>query len=304
MDSLTVKVYCTAMISRRKFLTSLSTFFVGSMALGGYAFGIEPAYRLRVQHYGLTPSSWTPGLKLRIAALSDIHASEPFMSLRRIREIVDATNALQPDVIVLLGDYVFGHKLQLRKIANSEWADEFARLKAPLGVYSILGNHEWWENRKDPRASAAAARMALETVGIPVMENDAVRLTKDGKPFWLCGLGDQLSFHYQQRGGTDDLPATLAKVIDQAPVVLLAHEPDIFVQVPPRVSLTLSGHTHGGQVRLFGWSPVTPSIYGNRFAYGHVVEDGRHLIVSGGLGTSQLPVRLGVPPEIVLVDLG
>ena len=80
--------------------------------------------------------------------------------------------------------------------------------------------------------------------------------------------------------------------------------PEIFPEVPHRVALTLSGHTHGGQVRLLGWSPLVPSRYGNRYAYGHVVEDGRHLVVSGGLGTSILPVRLGVPLEIVLVDLG
>jgi predicted MPP superfamily phosphohydrolase len=84
----------------------------------------------------------------------------------------------------------------------------------------------------------------------------------------------------------------------------MAHEPDIFPKVPDRVALTLSGHTHGGQVRLFGWSPIVPSEFGNRYAYGHVIEDGRHLIVSGGLGCSILPVRFGVPPEIVIVELG
>ena len=104
--------------------------------------------------------------------------------------------------------------------------------------------------------------------------------------------------------GLDDLDGTLAQVSDDAPVVLLAHEPDIFPRVPRRVSLTLSGHTHGGQVRFFGYAPVVPSRYGNRYAYGHVVEDGRNIIVSGGLGCSIMPVRFGVPPEIVVVDLG
>ncbi len=85
---------------------------------------------------------------------------------------------------------------------------------------------------------------------------------------------------------------------------MLVHEPDAFVRMPDRIALTLSGHTHGGQVRIAGWSPVVPSEYGNRFAYGHVVEDGRHLIVSGGLGCSGLPIRIGVPPEIVMVELG
>jgi uncharacterized protein len=101
----------------------------------------------------------------------------------------------------------------------------------------------------------------------------------------------------------DDLEGTLAKVTDDAPVILLAHEPDIFPRVPARVSLTLSGHTHGGQVRLLGYSPMVPSRFGNRFAYGHIVEDGRHLVVSGGLGCSILPVRIGVPPEIVMIDV-
>jgi predicted MPP superfamily phosphohydrolase len=145
-------------------------------------------------------------------------------------------------------------------------------------------------------------------VGIPVLENRAVRLDKGGQPFWVAGLGDQIAF-LGARGpgrhdGVDDLAGTLAQVRDDAPVILLAHEPDIFPRVPERVALTLSGHTHGGQVRLFGYSPMVPSKFGNRFAYGHVVEEGRHLIVSGGLGTSILPVRFGVPPEIVLIELG
>ena len=292
-------------LTRRKFLVSLSSLLGSTMALGGYAFGIEPAFRLRVQKYAFTPPNWTPGLKLRVAALSDIHASEPYMSVRRIRQIVDVTNALGADMIVLLGDYVFGHRYQLRKVENAEWAAEFGRLRAPLGIHAVLGNHDWWDNRKDPKQSADGVKAAFASVNIPVMENDVLRLTKDGHPFWLMGLGDQIA--YPRRGnfaGVDDLPGTLAKLTDGAPAILLAHEPDIFVDVPDRVSLTLSGHTHGGQVRIFGWSPIIPSDYGSRFDYGHIVEDERHLIVSGGLGTSQIPVRFGVPPEIVLADLG
>ena len=100
-----------------------------------------------------------------------------------------------------------------------------------------------------------------------------------------------------------DLTATLAKVTDDAPVILLAHEPDVAMRVPSRVALQLSGHTHGGQVRLFGWSPVVPSRYGERFVYGHT-RTNCDVIVSGGLGCSIMPFRLGVPPEIVLVTLG
>ncbi|MBO0759057.1 MAG: metallophosphoesterase, partial [Bradyrhizobiaceae bacterium] len=105
--------------------------------------------------------------------------------------------------------------------------------------------------------------------------------------------------------GVDDLPKTLARIDTDDPVILLAHEPDIFVRVPDRVALTLAGHTHGGQIRLpLMWERHVPSAFGARFAYGHIVEKQRHMIVSGGLGTSIVPVRLGVPPEIVRIDIG
>ena len=153
------------------------------------------------------------------------------------------------------------------------------------------------------------ARRALEAVGIPVYENDAVRLTKDGRPFWLAGLGDQLAwlparrFRPVSRIGGDDLDATLAKVTDSAPLILLAHEPGIALRVPRRVALQLSGHTHGGQVRLLGWSPAVPARNGVRLAYGHVRLK-CDVVISGGLGCSIVPFRLGVPPEIVMVRLG
>jgi predicted MPP superfamily phosphohydrolase len=92
-------------------------------------------------------------------------------------------------------------------------------------------------------------------------------------------------------------------VDDETPVVLLAHEPDIFASVPKRVAVTLAGHTHGGQVRLFGHVPVAPSPLSRVYNYGHYHEGGRHLIVSGGLGCSWWPVRIGVPPEIVHVSI-
>jgi uncharacterized protein len=144
-------------------------------------------------------------------------------------------------------------------------------------------------------------------VRIPLLENDAVSLGAPGQKFWLAGIGDQLA-HRLGHGrfrGVDDLPGTLARVRTDDPVLLLVHEPDIFPHVPARVALTLAGHTHGGQIRLpLIWPAFVPSKYGARYAYGHVVEDNRHMIVSGGLGTSTIPARLGVPPEVVYVELG
>jgi predicted MPP superfamily phosphohydrolase len=299
-------------ISRRRFLKTLGVSGVSAVGFSGYAAAIEPGYRLNVTRYSLSPARWTPGLKLSIAVIADVHAGGPLMPAERIRGIAEHTNRLHPDLIVLLGDFAASHKFMTRSVPAEDWAEALSVLKAPLGVHAILGNHDWWDDLAAQRAGEGPVlgRRVLEDVGIPVYENDAVRLTKDGRPFWLAGLGDQLAFIKGRRKGTfrvfegvDDLPGTLAKVTDDAPVVLLAHEPDIFPKVPDRVALTLSGHTHGGQVRLFGYSPRVPSRFGNRYAYGHVVEGDRNLVVSGGLGCSVIPVRFGVPPEVVMVDV-
>jgi predicted MPP superfamily phosphohydrolase len=275
-----------------------------------YGFG-EPLLRLGVTRYQLQPPRWPSDFKLRIAVVADLHACDPWMSLDHIRTVVDRTNALNADLIVMLGDYVAGHRHVTRFIPATEWAPVLAGLKAPLGVHAILGNHDWWEDQEVQREGRGTTRVrrALEAAGIPVYENDVVRLVKEGRPFWLAGLGDQLAYAPARRFrpmrhiGVDDLAATLRKVTDDAPVILLAHEPDIAMQVPARVSLQLSGHTHGGQVRLFGWSPVVPSRYGNRLAYGHT-RTNCDVVISGGLGCSIMPFRLGVPPEIVLLTLG
>ena len=165
-------------------------------------------------------------------------------------------------------------------------------------MHAILGNHDWWS---DPEAVKAA----LADAGIPLYQNRAVKI-EGAAPFWLAGT-DSMVAHPLGRGrfrGADDLPGTLAQITDDAPAILMAHEPDLFVEVPDRFAVTLSGHTHGGQVRLpFLGRPVVPSAYGQRFAYGHIREEGRDLIVSAGLGCSIMPVRFGVPPEITVVTL-
>jgi uncharacterized protein len=298
------------LVTRRGLLTGAGAIALTGVSSAAYAVGIEPQ-RLQVTRYALASPRWSGGPPIRIVALADLHACDPWMSLPRIRDIVARANALDPDLIVLLGDYVEALRFHPGIIDPAAWAGALAGLTAPLGVHAILGNHDWWSDpstQKGDGEGTPRARAALERVGIPVYENDAVRLEKNGRPFWIAGLGDQIAFMPAVRAGRwpnaglDDLPATLAKVPDGAPTILLAHEPDIFVKVPDTVALTLSGHTHGGQVRLFGYSPVVPSRYRNRYAYG-LVREHTDLIVSGGLGCSILPVRFGVPPEIVLVEL-
>ncbi len=249
--------------------------------------------------YALTPPGWPPGLRLRIAVLADLHVGEPYMGLGRIGRIVETANDLRPDLALVLGDYHASHRFVTREVAPDEAAGALARLRAPLGRFAILGNHDYWDG-------VQPWRDAFRRAGVPLLENRAVRVGEGEAAVWVAGLASMLAIRIRrgQFHGLHNLPGTLRQVRDEAPVILLAHEPDIFPTVPPRVALTLCGHTHGGQVRLGGWSPVVPSKFGSRYAYGHIVEDGRHLVVTGGLGVSLLPVRLGVPPEVVLVELG
>lgn len=301
------------MLTRRLLLQTLGAAAFTGTSLGAYAAAIEPGFRLRLQHYALTPPRWTPGLKLRLVLLADPHLAEPLMPAARWRRVIEAANHLDGDLILLLGDYLASHRFRTGAVQVGEVAREARQLSAPLGVHAIIGNHDWWEDTHAMRRGEGTTltQRALEDAHIRVLANGAVRLAKGGMPFWLTGTdsmfairvaaGPSRTVRYFSRA---NLAATLARVTDAAPVIHLAHEPDLFPTIPDRVSLTLSGHTHGGQVRLMGYSPVVPSAFGNRYAYGHVVENGRHLIVSGGLGCSILPVRLGVPPEITVVDVG
>ena len=304
------------MITRRTALQGLGATVASGFATAAYGFGIE-APSTKITTYRLTPPGWPTGYKLNVAVIADLHIIEPWMGLARVHAIVDTTNGLRPDLILLLGDYMAGTHISRfgTMVEPAAWARELARLKAPLGVHAVLGNHDWWDDRaaQQRRAGPTIAHIALASVNIPVFDNKAVQLTHNGGKFWLAGLADQWAFvnkggYRLGRGrgfqGLHDLPATMAQITDDAPVILMAHEPDIFPEVPMRVSLTLSGHTHGGQISLFNYSPLVPSKYGARYIYGHVVEDDRHLIVSAGLGCSLVPFRLGAPPEIVQLELG
>ncbi|MBW7962349.1 metallophosphoesterase [Bradyrhizobium sp. BR 10261] len=299
------------MISRRHLFRSVGGLSALGISTAAYGVGVEPELRPRITRYDPMPRQWPADLPLKIAVIADIHACDPWMSLERIEAIVDQTNALKPDLIALLGDYVAGHHHVTRVIPAGEWARVLAGLKAPLGVHAVMGNHDYWDDKVVQRAGhgPTVAHRALETAGIPVYENDVVRLSKDGRSFWLAGLGDQLAYvagpryGHGRSFGADDLDATLAKITDDAPIILLAHEPYIATRVPARVALQLSGHTHGGQVRLLGWSPALPPQHGVPLVYGHLRLK-CDVVISGGLGCSIIPVRVGVPPEIVEVTLG
>jgi predicted MPP superfamily phosphohydrolase len=290
-------------VTRRGLLTRglMLTGVAGLVGASSAAYGaVEAATGLVVTDYAPVPANWPARQKLTITVIADIHAGGPNMGIGRIREVVDTAIALKSDLVVILGDYFATHRFVTEHVPHAAWAAELARIKARYGVYAILGNHDWWHDPEGVRA-------ALRQFKIPELRNDAVLLGERGSRFWLAGIDDQLAHYvgYKTFRGADDLPGTMAKIKTDDPVILLAHEPDIFPDVPARVALTLAGHTHGGQIRLPYIPPVwAPSAYGARYAYGHIVENNRHMIVSGGLGTSKVPLRIGVTPEIVRVTLG
>ena len=295
-------------MNRRTLLKGLASFTALGVGTATYGVVIEAGLTLNTTAYAFTPPRWTPGLKLRAVVIADPHVVDPWFPLPRWQSVIDTAQALNPDIIFMLGDYITGMRLRMGRVAVSDIARIAGQLKAPLGVYSINGNHDYWGDfaLQLSKKGQPAIQKAFEDAGIAVLTNKALRLVKDGQPFWVSGTDSMIALFKQGGGfeGRDDLPRTLAQVTDDAPIIHLAHEPDMFARMPERVSLTLSGHTHGGQVVLAGYPLYVPSQFGRRYLYGHIIENAKHLIVSGGLGCSTFPIRLGAPPEINLLELG
>ena len=265
-------------------------FGVIALLLGMWAAWLEPA-SLRTDDVALN-LPLRSSRALRVAVLTDLHVGSPFNGLRKLRAVVDRSNAANPDIVCILGDLVIKGVIGGSFVPPETIAAELGRLRAPAGIVAVLGNHDgWFDHDRVVRA--------LDAHGVRVIEDTAVRLDTGAGPVWAAGLSDLWT-------GRHDIDAALARVpADGTPVLLLTHNPDVFPMVPARVTLTLAGHTHGGQVRLplFG-PPIVPSRFGRRFASGHVVEGGRHLYVATGVGTSILPVRFLVPPAVTILNLG
>lgn len=294
-------VVCIFLI--RRLLRGRRIFLAGALGgivavgwgLGVWAFLVEPT-TLMVRHVEVESAAWR-GPPLRIGIISDTHVAAPHTDVARIERLVARMNAERPDVVVLLGDYVGGHepaglRAQPEQSEILHGVEAFRALSAPLGVHGVLGNHDSWYDD-------AAIAAALTRADVRVLDNRADRVRRAGGDFWIGGLADMYATH-----GPPTISGTLADVTDNAPVIIISHWPDPFVDVPDRVALTLAGHTHCGQVNLpvFG-RLVHASQMSERWACGLYDEGGRKLFVTGGVGVSILPVRFRVPPEIVILTL-
>jgi predicted MPP superfamily phosphohydrolase len=250
------------------------------------ALWLEPR-RDRVRERTLRLPEWPEHLDgLRVALVSDLHTGAPHVDEARLERVVRAVDAQRPDLVALLGDFIDPNVRGGSTVEPEAVADRLSRLRAPLGVFAVLGNHDWHN-------AGAAMAAALRAAGTTVLENEAVA----AGPLYLAGMADV-------RTREPDVAGTLAGVPGGAPVIVLSHDPDLFPRIPARVALTLSGHTHGGQVAVpLLRRRAIPSRFGERFARGHIEEDGRHLYVTSGIGTSGWPVRLLAPAEVVILRL-
>lgn len=267
----------------------------GLAAAAGAALAVRAAWveprRLRVVERTLELPHWPPALDgLRVAAIGDLHVGALHMDRARLERVVARCNRAQPDLVALVGDFVTHDPLIGPGSGPRDATAPFAALRAPLGAYAVLGNHDWAE---DPGGVARGLREA----GVRLLHNESLRLEARGAGLWVAGVADDFRGHA-------DVEEALAGVRDSDPVLVVTHSPDVFPRIPPRVSLTIAGHTHGGQVDL----PVLrrwaiASRFGDRYSRGHVQEGGRHLFVTPGIGTTRLPVRLRATPEISVLAL-
>jgi uncharacterized protein len=278
-------------LSRRKFILGAAA--VGAVGIGADSVFLEPNHP-RIVRQDITLRRWPAELHgFTIALLSDLHYDSRF-SVHPLQNAIGMVNGLQPDLILLTGDFVTASAFdggEEKAASNAEpCAALLAQMHAPHGSWAVLGNHDW---ATDPRR----VTQSLNEQNIHVLANQSAPLEINGARFWLAGVSEILF-------RTSDLPATLATVPRDEATILLAHEPDYadYAAHHP-IDLQLSGHSHGGQIRL----PFLPPLYLPEMArkyYAGLYQVGPLTLYTNiGLGTMGVPIRLNCPPEITFITL-
>jgi len=219
---------------------------------------------------------------------ADIHAG-PYLGRARMRALVDRINALEPDAVILGGDYVGG-----RAGGVKAFYSEVGELRAPLGVFAVLGNHDYWEG-------VSNAYQGMADANIRLLVNENATVTRNGQSIRIAGVDDAWI-------GNADLEAAAADIGEDEFAVFVSHTPDYFPEALPRsgttFDLALAGHTHGGQLTIFGTlAPLVPSVYGQRYKGGWLEESGVPVLVTRGAGNVTVPMRFFAQPEIHVIEL-
>lgn len=252
--------------------------------------GVIETARLVERDHTLPLSNWPAQCDgLRIDVVTDTHTGSPRNGVDKLDRLVQRLIASDAPIVLMSGDYVILSVLLGEYVPAEIIAEHLKPLTARKPVYAVLGNHDWWKNGPDISAKFSAA-------GVRMIDNRAMPVQVGECRFWLAGLGDLLE-------GKPDVAGTYAQVPTGAPVIALTHEPDLWPQIPARTALTVTGHTHGGQIYPLPLRRPGRFIAHSNTLNGWIEDDGRTLFVSPGVGTSIMPVRLGVPPEISRLTL-
>ena len=235
-------------------------------------------------------SGWPRQRPLRIAFMSDLHAGSHADDVARLTAIVKGAAAYKPDLVLHGGDFVNMQLFGGGRLSPYAIARILAPLDAPLGRFAVLGNHDY-------NYGAEEITAALVKEGITVLHDEKRGLAFEGGRIELVGLPDTRRLRDRGR-------ALLAELSPETPTIILTHDPYWFAYVPKGPHITLAGHTHGGQIRIPGIGVLRNSSRAPlRWSYGFVREDQRLLYVTSGIGTSGIPVRIGVPPEYAILEV-
>ncbi|MGQ0540995.1 MAG: metallophosphoesterase, partial [Blastocatellia bacterium] len=291
-----------------KFIYNDSVFTLAGVICLEYAYFNDPQ-RLIVNDSEIRIKNWNPAFDgFRIALISDIHGGSHGVDEAKLRDVVGKINEQDADVVVLLGDYV-SQTSQSKPIRErslnmqiSVITENLKGIRAKYGVFAVLGNHDGWFDNKQVASG-------LRSAGITVLENEVAFIEMNGQKLRLFGMKDHLHMGtWQTFDG--DMRRAVANYEQVGDLVVLQHSPDVFPvlnafkTLGDDFKLMLAGHTHGGQIWLpvLG-RPMIPSSFGQKYAAGHVNENGKDMFVTTGIGTSILPIRFMTPPEIAVLTI-
>lgn len=282
----------------------ISTIILFGLLCLFYSYFVEPG-RLVINTQRIQLKKWDPEFHgLRIVVISDIHAGSNAVTAENLRRLVRTANEQKPDLIVLLGDYVSqssenGSPLRMKPEVMAKNLQGF---QAKYGVYGVLGNHDFWSGQ-------ARIKTVLSRAGIRMLEDEIVFIEKNGRKLRIFGLRDHLQINNWERFAAE-CREVLESHEKEGNLLILEHSPDVLPMITGKnlisenISLILAGHTHGGQVRLpLIGAPIVPSSYGQKYVRGHIRDKGLDMFVTTGVGTSILPIRFMVPPEIAVLEL-